>query len=109
MLEVIIKSVITVVCSMALGGVITYLTTAGKLKCRVRDLEKWRGFIQADTNESIEERRILLKSVLACLKGLQEQGCNGPVSKGIEELETYINQQAHRPRSYTKSEKGGTE
>lgn len=43
-----------------------------------------------------EEQSILTQGVLACLKGLKEQGCDGPVTIAIEKIETYINQQAHK-------------
>ena len=43
-----------------------------------------------------EEQTILTKGVLACLKGLKEQGCNGPVTHAIEEIEEHINKQAHK-------------
>lgn len=43
-----------------------------------------------------EEQSILTKGVLACLKGLKEQGCNGPVTDAIHEIENHINKQAHK-------------
>jgi hypothetical protein len=43
-----------------------------------------------------EEQSILTKGVLACLKGLKEQGCNGPVTEAIEDIEEYVNKQAHK-------------
>ena len=43
-----------------------------------------------------EEQTVLVHGVLACLKGLKEQGCNGPVTEAIEQIEEYINRQAHR-------------
>lgn len=43
-----------------------------------------------------EEQSILTKGVLACLKGLKEQGCNGPVTDAINHIEEYINKQAHK-------------
>lgn len=43
-----------------------------------------------------EEQSILTKGVLACLKGLKEQGCNGPVTEAIEQIEDYINKEAHK-------------
>ena len=43
-----------------------------------------------------EEQSILTQCVLACLKGLKEQGCDGPVTLAIEKIESYINQQAHK-------------
>lgn len=33
--------------------------------------------------------------VLACLKGLKEQGCNGPVTEAINKIEKHLNQKAH--------------
>lgn len=43
-----------------------------------------------------EEQAIIVHGVLACLKGLREQGCNGPVKEGIAEIEEYLNQKAHQ-------------
>ena len=43
-----------------------------------------------------EEQFLLTQGVLACLKGLQEQGCDGPVTTAIKQLETQINKQAHK-------------
>ena len=43
-----------------------------------------------------EEQTVLVHGVLACLMGLKEQGCNGPVTEAIEQLETHINKQAHK-------------
>ena len=41
------------------------------------------------------EQCLLTYGVLACLKGLKEQGCNGPVTEAINKIEKRINQQAH--------------
>ena len=43
-----------------------------------------------------EEQGILTKGVLACLKGLKEQGCDGPVTEAISAIEAHINEQAHK-------------
>lgn len=43
-----------------------------------------------------EEQTVLVHGVLACLMGLKEQGCNGPVTEAIEQLENHINKQAHK-------------
>lgn len=43
-----------------------------------------------------EEQTVLTQGVLACLQGLHEQGCNGPVTTAIEKLETHLNKQAHK-------------
>ena len=43
-----------------------------------------------------EELKLLTYGTLACLKGLHEQGCNGPVSDAIKELEKHLNKEAHK-------------
>ncbi len=43
-----------------------------------------------------EEQTLLVYGVLACLKGLSEQGCNGPVTEAINKYEKYLNQKAHK-------------
>ena len=42
-----------------------------------------------------EEQTVLVYGVLACLKGLQEQGCNGPVTEALDKLEKHLNRAAH--------------
>lgn len=42
-----------------------------------------------------QEQTLLVFGVLACLKGLKEQGCNGPVTEAIDKYEKYLNQKAH--------------
>lgn len=41
------------------------------------------------------EQRIIIEGLLACLQGLQEQGCNGPVTKAVNRIEAYLNEKAH--------------
>ena len=36
-----------------------------------------------------EEQTVLTQGVLACLQGLHEQGCNGPVTAAIEKLRAF--------------------
>jgi len=43
-----------------------------------------------------DEQTLLTYGVLACLKGLKEQGCDGPVTKAIADIEKHINKQAHK-------------
>ena len=42
-----------------------------------------------------EEQGILTYGILACLKGLQEQGCDGPVTEAIARIEKHLNVKAH--------------
>ena len=42
------------------------------------------------------EQQILTYGVLACLKGLKEQGCDGPVTDAIQKIEEHLLAQAHQ-------------
>lgn len=47
-------------------------------------------------NDDVQQELILLTyGILACLKGLQEQGCNGPVTEAIKKIEKHLNKKAH--------------
>ena len=46
-----------------------------------------------------EEQQLLTYGVLACLKGLKERGCNGPVTEAINKIEKHINAAAHAAQS----------
>ena len=62
-------------------------------------IHKWvlRQNKQDDDIRSIkEEQKILTTGVLACLKGLKEQGCDGPVTEAISSIEDHLNKEAHR-------------
>ena len=49
-----------------------------------------------DIKEIKAEQSILTQGVLACLKGLKEQGCDGPVTEAIKQIEKHLNRQAHK-------------
>lgn len=54
---------------------------------------------QDDVIKDIQsEQAILTVGVLACLKGLKEQGCNGPVTDAIRKIEEHLNKKAHEQR-----------
>ena len=61
-----------------------------------RDIKEIRQHHEEDMTVIKEEQALLVHGVLACLKGLSEQGCNGPVTKAIEQFETYLNDKAHK-------------
>ena len=42
-----------------------------------------------------KENTLLTYGVLACLKGLEEQGCDGPVHEAIDRIEKDLNLRAH--------------
>ena len=41
------------------------------------------------------EQEILTYGILACLKGLREQGCDGEVTEAIDKIERHLNAKAH--------------
>lgn len=49
----------------------------------------------AEIKDIKEEQELLTEGILACLKGLSEQGCDGPVTAAIAKIETHINKKAH--------------
>ena len=49
----------------------------------------------SDMQDTREESQMLMYGILSCLKGLQEQGCNGPVTEAIGKFEKYLNEKAH--------------
>ena len=46
-----------------------------------------------------KEQTLICYGVLACLKGLKEQGCNGPVTAALDKLEKHLNEAAHDEES----------
>ena len=59
------------------------------------EVDALRKHHEEDMTESRGERALMMEAQLACLKGLQEQGCNGSVTKAIEKVENYLNKKAH--------------
>lgn len=41
------------------------------------------------------EQTFICYGILACLKGLPEQSCNGPVTEALNKMEKYLNETAH--------------
>lgn len=41
------------------------------------------------------EQTLICYGVMACLKGLKEQGCDGPVTDALAKLEKHLNKAAH--------------
>lgn len=62
---------------------------------QTKDIEKLKKQEQQDIQELKDEMCLITYAVLACLKGLKEQGCNGPVTEAIGKMEKHINQKAH--------------
>lgn len=50
---------------------------------------------ERDIADLYGELQLHTYAMLACLKGLKEQGCNGPVTEAIGKIEKHLNQKAH--------------
>lgn len=83
--QTIINAAAVISALMIIGGVlIAILRWLGKQKQQDIDI--------ADLKE---EQCLLTFGILACLKGLQEQGCNGPVTEAVNKIEKHLNKKAH--------------
>ena len=59
------------------------------------DINELRDKHNSDIKDIKTEQTLLTYGILACLKGLKEQGCNGPVTEAIKKIEKHLNQKAH--------------
>lgn len=60
------------------------------------DVEALKNELAEEVRKCNSELQLLTYGVLACLKGLQEKGCNGPVTEAVNTIEKYLNQKAHQ-------------
>lgn len=72
--------------------VVRWVDKQSKQDDEIRALRKHH---EEDVKSIKEEQTLLVEGILACLEGLKEQGCNGPVTKAIEKYKGYLNQKAH--------------
>ena len=61
----------------------------------IQDLKAEVGWLKSEMQDDKEERIIILQGLLACLKGLQEQGCDGAVTESISNIEDYLMKKSH--------------
>ena len=59
------------------------------------DMFELKKKLSEDMRNVNEEQTLLTYGVLACLKGLREQGCNDSVPKAIDMIEKHLNKKAH--------------
>lgn len=66
-----------------------------KQKQQDSDIKALRATHNEDMGSMKQEQTLIVYGLLACLKGLKEQGCNGPVTEAISKIEKHLNQKAH--------------
>lgn len=86
-----------------LGAVIAIVVNFAKIvrwvdkqKQQTHDIEALRATHNGDMDSMKQEQTLIVYGLLACLKGLKEQGCNGPVTEAINKIEKHLNQKAHQ-------------
>ncbi len=94
------QSIITA--SAVVGAVVALVTYVFKLVRWVdkqgkqdKDIQSIKKHHEEDMVSIRKEQTLVVYGVLACLKGLKEQGCNGPVTEAINKIEKYLNEEAH--------------
>lgn len=77
----------------------TYLAKIVHWVDKTKQAEKDIDELRHETEDSMTglraEQAIIVMGILAALKGLKEQGCNGPVTEAIDKIEAHINRKAH--------------
>lgn len=83
----------------AVVGLVAYFSKAvrwfDKQNRQDTELHKLKKHHDEDIGDIKTEQTLLVYGVLACLKGLKEQGCNGPVTEAINKIEKHLNNKAH--------------
>lgn len=83
----------------AIVALVTYFSKVvrwfDKQKEQDEDIKALKKHHEEDMSSIRKEQTLVVYGVLACLKGLKEQGCNGPVTEAINKIEKYLNEEAH--------------
>ena len=94
----------TIITAAAVVGAIIALATYfvkvfrwfDKQEKQDKDIKDLKQHHEEDMADIRKEQRLIVYGVLACLKGLSEQGCNGPVTEAINKIDKYLNEKAHQ-------------
>lgn len=84
------------------GALVTIITLLVKLvhwidrqKAQDSEIRALQEKHDRDIKALQHEQTLAIYGILAALKGLKEQGCNGPVTEAINKIDKYLNQKAH--------------
>ncbi len=78
-----------------IGLIAAIIRFVAQPKRQGEEIKKLRSAHEEDIKAINEEQCLITYGLLACLKGLREQGCNGPVTEAINKIEKHLNKQAH--------------
>ena len=62
----------------------------------IKKLQEGQNKFAKDTQEELS---LLTFGILSCLKGLKEQGADGPVTEAINKIEKHLNEKAHEAKA----------
>ncbi len=66
------------------------------IECRLTIVETASNKQDKEIHSNKEEMFVIINGLLACLKGLHDDlECNGPVTKGIKDIEDYLINKSH--------------
>ena len=80
---------------ITVSAVIAAVVAIMKYYNKIYDLVKHQKEQDDDIKAIKKEQTLVVYGVLACLKGLQEQGCDGPVTEAIGKIDKHLNLAAH--------------
>lgn len=63
---------------------------------RINELQEMIKKQQSNIEDSLEERELIVRSLLGVVQGLQELGANGPTKKTEEDIRDYLVRKSHR-------------
>ena len=80
---------------ISIAAVITAITTVLGRYNKLYDFVKKQEEQDKQIKAIQEEQTVLVEGILACLKGLHEQGANGPVTEAIAKIEQHLIEKSH--------------
>lgn len=80
---------------ISIAAVITAITTVFGKYNKMYDFIKRQEAQDKQIKAIQEEQTLLVEGILACLKGLHEQGANGPVTEAIAKIEKHLIEKSH--------------
>lgn len=80
---------------ITIAAVLTALSTVFGRYNKVYDFIKRQEEQDKQIKAIQAEQTILVEGILACLKGLHEQGANGPVTEAISKIEQHLIEKSH--------------
>ena len=94
--QTLITASVVVAALISLGAVCAKIVHwLDRQKQQDADIKALRNTHNSDMDSMKQEQTLIIYGLLACLKGLKEQGCNGPVTEAINRIEKHLNQKAH--------------